>query len=844
MVFGSMRSLALVSAIAWAAALFACGESERGGRGGDAGDGNDSGGSSGNPSANAYVTELRTRGVDKVDLLLMIDNSISMGNKQELLAEAVPVLLQRLIQPLCVNATGQVTGSQPCPSGTVPEFRAIENIHIGVITSSLGHHGSYDVCSENSGGRTPDDKAQLLPSVRTAEALTSWNDQGFLVWDPRGSDGAIADPHVPPGWGAPGGPGDATGLLDAFTDQVRAVGELGCGYEQQLEAWYRFLVDPEPVLDMDNDGLNSVRPKDPSGKTIVNQVVLDQRATFLRRDSLLVIVMLTDENDCSILDEDGMAGWLVGFKGGVQVNNWRMPAATNSCRVDPNHECCRPCIVAPSAACGDNSAEGCPESGYLSIAEDSMNQRCHRQLERFGLDLLYPTQRYVEAITQPLIDPRMTGSASTPNPLFAPGPSGERGREAGLVLLAGIVGVPWQDVATDGQVPVAAGEPQPPNSLSPGRDLVYLTADQLDSMGRWDVILGDPSARPPIPPSDPLMIESIDPRMTGAPHPLGYPGAAIAAPGTAGNSINGAEQAVNPATRDDLQFACIFDLPTPMICDATNAAGCDCNAEDSIKNSPLCNYSAPETDGQQIKAKAYPSLRELEVLRGVGSAGIVASICPKNPTSDVGDPADDPNYGYNPAVAAIVGRAKEAFRAKCLPRPLDVVSVEHVDSGSADPEDLGQVPCFVVEARLAVSGTCAECGAGRAPLVGTRLALVPAIQDYMRNMGRCDGQALLDCDDYCYCEIQQFTGQELLECLTSGAVAGNLNGYCYVDPEQAAENALYDGVISTSEQDMIALESALVASCKETERRVLRFLGSNVPARDSLAFLSCSPGGM
>jgi hypothetical protein len=788
-------------------------------------------------TTNIYIGQIRQTGVDKIDLLFMIDNSISMADKQRILADAVPVLLERLIRPVCVNNAGNQQSQNPgggCNQGYAPEFKAVDNIHIGIITSSLGHHGSKDVCSDATAGRTPDDKAQLLPSVRATDPpLAQWNNKGFLVWDPRGTGQDVDNPHMPPGWGSTTGPGDANALVTAFTDQVEATGELGCGYEQQLEAWYRFLVDPEPVDSMDNDMFVSIRGP-------VNPVVLNQRADFLRRDSLLAIVMLTDENDCSILDENNTQGWLVGYKGGPMANNWRMPASTESCKQNPNSACCRPCISTPASGCGDNAAELCPASGYLTIAEDSMNQRCFNQMKRFGINLLYPTYRYTDAITSSFIDPRMTGLANQINPLFAPGPLGEPGREKGLVFLAGIVGVPWQDIATDGNVPVAEGKPTPPNSLTDPTALVYLTASQLTALGRWDVIVGQPSANPPVAPTDPLMQESIDPR--SGPHPF-LPNAAIVPPGGAGmNPINGREQAVDPNTRDDLQFACIFDLEEPVPCNATNAAGCDCNADEQVKNSPLCMYGAAGMDGTQIKAKAYPGLRELEVLRGVGDSAIVASICPKNPVAQGMNPAAEPYYGYNPAVAAIVDRLKDALTAKCLPRPLTTVSQEDVEAGVAPAEDLGKVPCAVVEARPgAVCGECTQ--AGRLPLEGEKTKVVSAVKEYMKNQGQCGGAGLPSCDDYCMCEIQQFTGDQLYACKTEGTAAG-LNGYCYVDPAQTEANSTAESSdageqISPQEQDVIDGEKALVANCKETERRVLRFLGDNLPAKDGLAVIAC-----
>src|SRR5437762_605146 len=47
--------------------------------------------------------------LDKVDLLFAIDNSASMGDKQALLAAAVPTLVGRLLNPRCVDADASKT---------------------------------------------------------------------------------------------------------------------------------------------------------------------------------------------------------------------------------------------------------------------------------------------------------------------------------------------------------------------------------------------------------------------------------------------------------------------------------------------------------------------------------------------------------------------------------------------------------------------------------------------------------------------------------------------------------------------------------------------------------------
>ena len=115
-----------------------------------------------------------------------------------------------------------------------------------------------------------------------------------------------------------------------------------------------------------------------------------------------------------------------------------------------------------------------------------------------------------------------------------------------------------------------------------------------------------------------------------------------------GNPINGNEYV--PPAQDDLQYACIFPLARRRRRECGMTAGCDCSTVSSGQGKPLCNGT------EQTFAKAYPGLRHLQVLKGIGEQvqgvnnAIVASICPK-----ITD-RDNPAYGYNPAVAAIIER--------------------------------------------------------------------------------------------------------------------------------------------------------------------------------------------
>ena len=72
---------------------------------------------------------------------------------------------------------------------------------------------------------------------------------------------------------------------------------------------------------------------------------------------------------------------------------------------------------------------------------------------------------------------------------------------------------------------------------------------------------------------------------------------------------------------------------------------------------PLCQAPGGNYEMVQSFAKAYPSLRLLQVLRGVGDNAVVASVCARN----VGDESS-PDYGYRPAVSALVESVRPALQ--------------------------------------------------------------------------------------------------------------------------------------------------------------------------------------
>src|SRR6478736_1618442 len=614
-----------------------------GDNGGSGGSGNNFGnGGSGGPTTGHLVP-------NKLDLLLMIDNSPSMQEKQDLLKTALPLLLARLVRPICVDSDGKPTGAAAtdgqCPSGKgAPELRPMNDIHIGIISSSLGSHGGTVCATTTSADDTLDDKGRLIPSMRTGVA--SWNNSGFLAWDATGKANA------PPGESNP------AALSMAFQNVLGAVGEHGCGYEASLESWYRFLIDPEPPADVVRSGSTTVRG---SARTVnadgsfgqcvgCDDILLAQRKAFLRPDSAVAIVMLSDENDCSIRDDS--VGWFVG-------STSRMPLSTAVCATNPNDPCCRSCAQqenSPPSGCmalnADATCKNVPSGASYATWDalhDSLNLRCFAQHQRFGFDLLYDTSRYVDALKNKTIALQSTGKAVA-NPLYTPTDPSQPARDPSLVFLMGIVGVPWQDIADDA-------------SLS-DTGLNYLNAKQLADKGRWPVLLGVPrpaGGAAPAPPTDPFMIETTAER-SGTNPIVNVAISPASSMKPDANVINGHEQ--NIPNFDDLQYACIFPRQTPKDCQP-NDPGCDCSPDkagnsDAVlaANSPLCQGGT--TINQQTYAKAYPGVRELQVLKDLGDNAIVASICLKQ-VKFVGFADNDPNFGYNPAVNALIKRIKDVF---------------------------------------------------------------------------------------------------------------------------------------------------------------------------------------
>jgi hypothetical protein len=635
---------------------------------------------------------VHTTAVNRVDILFEIDNSASMGDKQSFLAQSIPDLITRLVEPNCIDPSGVAAPTRSvegaCPSGERLEFPPVRDLHLGVVTTALGPRlsepaGAGGVCDPAATAPTPfanlsahnDDQAHLVARSLTMNGATGIEAPvnaaapgNYLYWFPQGT-GAAVGPVTPEA--TVGGPGEPGTLVGDSTAMASGAGIFGCGIESQLESWYRFLVQPDPYASLQPSGAG-VAPADMWQG--VDATILQQRKDFLRPDSAVVIVVLTDENDSEIdVRSLGGQGYFFMRTGFVP------PRGTRACLANPGDPNCVSCSV--------NKADPNCANGNYKAANDwgfDMNLRHVHMKAKYGLDPQYPIQRYVTGLTSPAVPDRngeyrdangnstinYLGRNTCTNPLFAAAlPDGSTPDPAHLCQLP--AGPRTPDLVT---FAVIGGVPPQLLHYAPGD----ATASEL-SPADWTRILGRSPLSFDYGGIDPHMIEDYRDRTT-VNYPFSTDSSATnpLAPATGANTdaTNGREwvtdQEMTPNThvlRVDRQYACTFPLPAPRDCTLDeNGNSCDCPALPggltAAQTPPVCNGTT------QIAGKAYPTPRELLVAQKVGSRGVVGSICPIHATDQAG--GDDPLFGYRPTMSLIGDRLRNALAGACLPQPLAI----------------------------------------------------------------------------------------------------------------------------------------------------------------------------
>jgi hypothetical protein len=184
--------------------------------------------------------------IDKVDILLVVDNSGSISGKQKELKRELPRLLNAI-----------VTGK-----GEDLTFPPASSVHVAVTTSDMGIGGAEDLGCWGLG----DDGVFVKPD----EASVSCDvmHPGYLTFEGGPASIATVDSVscVPLGF---------------LNDDNSRPG--GCGFEQPLEAGLKALAPA-------NDQLSFAAGHGHGS---------DENKGFLRSDSLLVVVVVSDEDDCS-----------------------------------------------------------------------------------------------------------------------------------------------------------------------------------------------------------------------------------------------------------------------------------------------------------------------------------------------------------------------------------------------------------------------------------------------------------------------------------------------------------------------------------------------------------------
>ena len=747
---------------------------------------------------------VKQRSIDEIDLLFAIDNSGSMGDKQTLLAEAVPTLIARLLNPDCVDlATGthfagdNGGGDLQCKSipNTKPEFVPVHDMHVGIVSSSLGGGGSPDVCSVSGSDTThQDDKGHLLnrtlvanadgPPIGDAKPLDG-NGGDFLAWlpasDPKNT--GKTPPNV-----TPYGDGQETQLVSDFQSLVLGVQQHGCGLEAQLESWYRFLVQPDPY---DSITLSSDNPPRAQYEG-VDATLLKMRHDFLRPDSLVAIVQITDEEDSW---SDPM--WLGGFGWTTRTANFPGgpgggvgPRGTHECdaQLDPNNPSwgpnnpdCTSCAFPgsnkplsgspigedPNCQSCAGGVSGC-QHGWYTPQQDGLNVRYGEQYmrSRYGLDPQYDVRRYVDGLTSTQVPDSahedQNGGSSTvgnyapvkncTNPLFAEDlPDGSDTSSGALCNLK--LGSRTPDLIFYALIGGVPNELLEDANGNPKTDL---------SSSDWTKIVGNDPSHYDLTGIDPHMVESQWPRSGvetgGASYNLGDPQDAAG------------EGATHPGFREwntstsaagtDLQFACTFDLPAAKDCTLPeNQGACDC-ATTAPDGPPLCD---PQNRTSQIKGKAYPTIRELRVAEGLGERATVASICAKK----VSGSTADPTFGYDPAMNGIVDRLKNALSGQCLGQELPVGSDGTVSctmlvvypsqtnqsAGCTDPGMAQPEPSVLAQFDHQYLASLGDAGAGQQPPVLCELEQLVQGVDYVG--ATCEGSSA---PGWCYVQGAANTG--------------------------------------------------------------------------------------
>ncbi|MBN1771200.1 MAG: hypothetical protein JXB32_08075 [Deltaproteobacteria bacterium] len=190
----------------------------------------------------SVVLDLEQGGAPPVDIIVLVDNSGSMSSEQAALTARFPELLAELMDPPIDPSTGR------------PAHPPVEDLNLAVISPDMGTAGfTLATCSRPFGGDNGCFRnVPSLPGCASAYPV-------FLSRNPDNADLYPVDQ-----------------LAQDF-NCIATLGTRGCGFEQPLAAM--------------------------RAAVTTNAVPGGCNAGFLRAESILVLIFVSDEDDCSVRPE-------------------------------------------------------------------------------------------------------------------------------------------------------------------------------------------------------------------------------------------------------------------------------------------------------------------------------------------------------------------------------------------------------------------------------------------------------------------------------------------------------------------------------------------------------------
>jgi len=187
----------------------------------------------------------------ELDVVLMVDNSNSMTEEQLALAEQLPRMAR-------VLATGDLDGDGE------QDFPALHSVRVGIVTPDMGS-GEFEIMTcEEPGG----DDGRLRSA---GNADIEGCDMSYPRFAELDEEGGVSS-------------------VEEFVHHVECVAQAGiggCGFEQQLES----------VLKAVTPSTSDIRFA--GGDTGHGD---GANAGFIRDESIVAYILLTDEGDCSVAD--------------------------------------------------------------------------------------------------------------------------------------------------------------------------------------------------------------------------------------------------------------------------------------------------------------------------------------------------------------------------------------------------------------------------------------------------------------------------------------------------------------------------------------------------------------